>query len=166
MHYFTNAYAWYFTWLAYRVVCMEVVIDTGILSLPTPPNIPENTPAKSPLVERVLPSDGIITVLPEQMVVLTAFFNGSGEVGIARVLRSAGIPEQGSAGCCPSISVSHSETLYKQLLPRWKLNAQNPMFILHTPSTYQLIIRDDVDVVVTAQTYPQQGFNYGLDYRS
>ena len=149
-------------------------LDTGVLPRHTTPALGANTgyigvgtvsehddTAPSEVV--VFPSEHrrLLLVEPNTMVVVTGYnLYDSASVAFRKVLRSNGIPAQGTAGCCPSITVANSIRLHSVELPCWKLNKCNPVFVIKTPGSYELdIVGKSADVVVTAMAYPMQPVN-------
>lgn len=111
----------------------------------------------------VFPSEHrrILVVEPKTMLVVTGYNLGSQtKVSFRKILRSNGVPAQGSNGCCPTITVGHSVRLQSVELPCWYANHLNPIFVLQTPGNYEIdVIGLSADVVVTAMSFEQQEIN-------
>lgn len=79
---------------------------------------------------------------------------------LCKILRSHGVPAQGSNGCCPTITIGHSVRLHSVELPCWVLDRCNPIFIVKTPGNYEIdVIGASADVVVTAMSFETQEVN-------
>lgn len=118
---------------------------------------------KTPSEMVVFPSDTrpILVVEPGMMLVVTGYNLGTDtKVVFRKILRSNGIPAQGTTGCCPSVTVAHSIRLQSATLKCWKLDQCNPVFVVKTPGSYELDVEgSSADVVVTALSYPMQEIN-------
>lgn len=103
----------------------------------------------------------LLLVEPNMMLVVTGYnLNDSTKVVFRKVLRSNGIPAQGTAECCPSVIIAHSIRLHSVDMPCWRLDKCNPVFVIKTPGSYEVdVIGDYVDVVVTAMTFSTQEVN-------
>lgn len=143
---------------------MNINLDTGLTS---PHNISgdvsneynDTTPSEFiafPSSERRL-----LIVEPKVMLVVTGYnLNSATKISFRKVLRSNGVPAQGTSGCCPSVSVAHSVRLHSVELPCWELNKNNPIFVIKTPGSYEFdVVGDPADVVVTAVAFPIQEVN-------
>lgn len=103
----------------------------------------------------------LLLVEPNTMLVVTGYnLNATTKVSFRKVLRSNGIPAQGTADCCPSVTLAHSIRLHSVELPYWVLDKSNPIFIMKTPGSYELdVVGEYADVVVTATAFPMQEVN-------
>lgn len=103
----------------------------------------------------------ILVVEPNTMAVVTGYnLDTNTKVVFRKILRSNGIPAQGSAGCCPSVTIAHSVRLHSVELPCWRLDKCNPVFVVKTPGSYELDVTGSyADVVVTAMAFPMQEVN-------
>lgn len=119
----------------------------------------DTTPAETV----VFPSENrrILVVNPKQMLVVTGYnLSDNTRVVFRKILRSNGIPAQGSVGCCSSFTIAHSIRLHSVDLPCWVLDKCSPIFVIKTPGNYELdVIGVSADVVVTAMGYELQEVN-------
>ena len=153
---------------------MTINLDTGSVQVPRHPSrnhglgksfvgtvteFNDTTPAEAV----VFPSTDrrLLLVEPNTMMVVTGYnLNDTTKVSFRKVLRSNGIPAQGTADCCPSITITHSIRLHSVELPCWVVNKCNPIFVVKTPCSYEIdVICDYADVVVTAMAFPMQEVN-------
>lgn len=143
-------------------------IDTGIVQVPNVNrhgfigNITEyNDTTPSELV--VFPSETrqILVVEPKTMLVITGYnLLNDTVVKFKKILRSNGIPAQGSAGCCPKITIAHSIRLHSAEIGCWKLDTCNPVFVIKTPGSYELeVVGHALDIIVTAMRFDLQEVN-------
>lgn len=95
------------------------------------------------------------------MVIITGYnLDDDTHVSLRKVLRSKGVPIQGSSGCCPTLTVLNAIRLHSVELPCWKLNKCAPVFVLKTPGSYEIdVVGNNADVVVTAMMYAMQEVN-------
>lgn len=103
----------------------------------------------------------ILVVEPNTMAVVTGYnLDTNTKVVFRKILRSNGVPAQGSAGCCPSVTIAHSVRLHSVELPCWRLDKCSPVFVVKTPGSYELDVTGSyADVVVTAMAFPMQEVN-------
>lgn len=103
----------------------------------------------------------LLVVEPKTMIVVTGYnLDSNTTVKFRKVLRSNGVPIQGTGGCCPTMTISHSIRLYSTELPCWVLDNSCPIFVIKTPGCYELDVNGDaIDVVVTAMSFPMQEVN-------
>jgi len=153
---------------------MTINLDTGSVQVPRHPShnhglgksfvgtvteYNDTTPSEAV----VFPSTDrrLLLVEPNTMLVVTGYnFNDTTKVSFRKVLRSNGIPAQGTADCCPSITIAHSIRLHSVELPCWVLDKCNPIFIIKTPGSYEIdVVGEYADVVVTAMAFPMQEVN-------
>lgn len=153
---------------------MTINIDTGSIHVAQRPSY-ENSLGKSfvgtineyndttPSEAVVFPSVDrrLLLVEPNTMMVVTGYnLSNTTEVSFRKVLRSNGVPAQGTSACCPSVTVAHAVRLHSVELPCWVLDRCNPVFIIKTPGNHELDVRGDVvDIVVTAMAFPIQDVN-------
>lgn len=153
---------------------MTINLNTGSVQVPRSPSRPhglgnlvvgtltefnDTTPAEAV----VFPSTDrrLLLVEPNTMLVVTGYnLNSNTKIVFRKVLRSNGIPAQGTADCCPSITIANSIRLHSVELPCWRLDRCNPVFIIKTPGSYEIdVIGDYADVVVTAMMFAMQEVN-------
>lgn len=153
---------------------MTINLDTGSVQVPRHPSrnhglgksfmgtvteYNDTTPSETV----VFPSTDrrLLLVEPNTMLVVTGYnFNNTTKVSFRKVLRSNGIPAQGTADCCPSITIAHSIRLHSVELPCWVLDKCNPIFVIKTPGSYEIdVVGGYADVVVTAMAFPMQEVN-------
>lgn len=153
---------------------MTINLDTGSVQVPRHPSrnhglgksfvgtvteYNDTTPSEAV----VFPSTDrrLLLVEPNTMLVVTGYnLNDTTKVSFRKVLRSNGIPAQGTADCCPSITIAHSIRLHSVELPCWALDKCNPIFIVKTPGSYEIdVVGEYADVVVTAMSFPMQEVN-------
>lgn len=103
----------------------------------------------------------ILVVDPGTMLIVTGYnLDANTFVVFRKILRSNGIPAQGTSSCCPTVTISHSVRLQSSTLKCWKLDQCNPVFVVKTPGSYELDVEgSSADVVVTAVSYPMQEVN-------
>lgn len=103
----------------------------------------------------------IIVVEPKTMLIVTGYnLDEHTHVSFRKILRSNGVPAQGSNGCCPTITIGHATRLYGVEIPCWVLDKRNPIFIVKTPGNYEIdVIGVSADVVVTAMSFEIQEVN-------
>lgn len=123
---------------------------------------------KTPSEDIIFPSRErrILLVEPKTMLVVTGYnISSDTSVIFRKVLRSNGIPAQGSSDCCcPSIIIANSIRLHSVIMNTWKLNKNNPVFIIKTPGSYEIdVVGDYADVVVSAMSFPMQPVNEFLE---
>lgn len=111
----------------------------------------------------VFPSENrrILVVEPKTMLIVTGYnLDNQTKISFRKILRSHGVPTQGSNGCCPTITVGRSVRLHSVELPCWVLNRCNPVFIIKTPGNYEIdVVGKSADVVVTAMSFETQDVN-------
>lgn len=164
-------------WVHFRfsfwVVDVSINLNTGSVQVPKAPhsypNVGQTAFKKeeyndtTPAEMVVFPSEHrrILVVEPKTMLVVTGYsLDSQTKVSFRKILRSNGVPAQGSNGCCPTITVGHSVRLHSVELPCWVLNNCNPVFIVKTPGNYEIdVIGASVDVVVTAMQFDMQEVN-------
>lgn len=153
---------------------MSINLNTGSVQVPKAPHSYPNTGQTAFKTEEytdttpaemvVFPSEHrrILVVEPKTMLVVTGYnLDNQTKVSFRKILRSNGVPAQGSNGCCPTITVGHSVRLHSVELPCWVLNNCNPIFIIKTPGNYEIdVIGASADVVVTAMSFDMQEVNY------
>lgn len=152
---------------------MTINLNTGSVQVPKAPHSYPNTGHTAFKTEEyndttpaemvVFPSEHrrILVVEPKTMLVVTGYnLDSQTKVSFRKILRSNGVPAQGSNGCCPTITVGHSVRLHSVELPCWYINQDNPIFVVQTPGNYELdVIGSSADVVVTAMSFEQQEIN-------
>lgn len=152
---------------------MSINLNTGSVQVPKAPHSYPNTGQTAfkkeeytnttPAEMVVFPSEHrrILVVEPKTMLVVTGYnLDNQTKVSFRKILRSNGVPAQGSNGCCPTITVGHSVRLHSVELPCWILNNCNPVFIVKTPGNYEIdVIGASADVVVTAMQFDMQEVN-------
>ena len=152
---------------------MTINLNTGSVQVPKAPHSYPNTGQTAfkkeeyndttPAEMVVFPSEHrrILVVEPKTMLVVTGYnLDSQTKVSFRKILRSNGVPAQGSNGCCPTITVGHSVRLHSVELPCWVLDRCNPIFIVKTPGNYEIdVIGASVDVVVTAMQFDMQEVN-------
>ena len=152
---------------------MTINLNTGSVQVPKAPhsypNVGQTAFKKeeyndtTPAEMVVFPSEHrrILVVEPKTMLVVTGYnLDSQTKVSFRKILRSNGVPAQGSNGCCPTITVGHSVRLHSVELPCWYINQDNPIFVVQTPGNYELdVIGSSADVVVTAMSFEQQEIN-------
>lgn len=161
---------WVYIWFSFWAFLMTINIDTGSIQVPrhssrnnvfvgTVTEYNDTTPSEAV----VFPSNDrrLLLVEPNTMLVVTGYnINDTTKISFRKVLRSNGIPAQGTSNCCPSITIAHSIRLHSVELPCWVLDKCNPIFIIKTPGSYEIdVIGDYADVVVTAMAFPMQEVN-------
>lgn len=153
---------------------MNIILDTGVLdpialvgsevvSVDGEYNVSE---------PKIYPYDGdaIISIGPEQMAVVTAYFSDIGDpltqlVEVFKVLTTSGVPATGSAGCCPTLRHTPAKKLRSAKLCGWELKECSPVLVITTPGKYEFTPNaEGADVIITAQILPLQEFNRGLDH--
>lgn len=152
---------------------MTINLNTGSVQVPRKPHLGlgvakavgalteynDTTPAETV----VYPSEHrqLLIVEPMTMLVVTGYnLDDITSVIFRKVLRSHGVPVQGTAGCCPTMTISHSIRLHSTELPCWKLNRCLPVFVVKTPGCYEIdVTGDNANVVVTAMAFPMQEVN-------
>lgn len=111
----------------------------------------------------VFPSEHrrILVVEPKTLLIVTGYnIDEKTKVLFRKILRSNGVPAQGTNGCCPVITVGHSVRLHSAELPCWVLDNCNPIFIIKTPGNYEIdVVGISADVVVTAMRFDMQECN-------
>lgn len=153
---------------------MNIILDTGVLDAPPLQQVGvDNVDGEYNVSEpRIYPSDNdvIITVGPNQMAVVTAYFSewtpaDTAEVAVYKVLVTSGVPESGSAGCCPTTHSVPARKLRRAKLCGWELRDCRAVLVITTPGKYEFEPNSaGADVIITAQTSPLQEYNRGLDY--
>lgn len=152
---------------------MTINLNTGSVQVPKAPHSYPNTGQTAfkkeeyndttPAEMVVFPSEHrrILVVEPKTMLVVTGYnLDSQTKVSFRKILRSNGVPAQGSNGCCPTITVGHSVRLHSVELPCWYINQDNPIFVVQTPGNYELdVIGSSAGVVVTAMSFEQQEIN-------
>ena len=152
---------------------MTINLNTGSVQVPKAPHSYPNTGQTAfkneeyndttPAEMVVFPSEHrrILVVEPKTMLVVTGYnLDSQTKVSFRKILRSNGVPAQGSNGCCPTITIGHSVRLHSVELPCWYINQDNPIFVVQTPGNYELdVIGSSADVVVTAMSFEQQEIN-------
>lgn len=152
---------------------MSINLNTGSVQVPKAPHSYPNTGQiafkteeytdTTPAETVVFPSEHrrILVVEPKTMLVVTGYnLDTQTKVSFRKILRSNGVPAQGSNGCCPTITIGHSVRLHSVELPCWYINQDNPIFVIQTPGNYELdVIGSSADVVVTAMSFEQQEIN-------
>ena len=152
---------------------MSINLNTGSVQVPKAPHSYPNTGHTAfkkeeyidttPTEMVVFPSEHrrILVVEPKTMLVVTGYnLDSQTKVSFRKILRSNGVPAQGSNGCCPTITVGHSVRLHSVELPCWVLDRCNPIFIIKTPGNYEIdVIGASADVVVTAMQFDMQEVN-------
>lgn len=152
---------------------MSINLDTGSIQTPKTPHSYLNVGAiafqqseyddKTPTDMVVFPSDQrrLLVVEPNTMLIVTGYnLIDKTRVMFRKVLRSNGVPAQGSNGCCPTITVGHAVRLHSVPILCWQLTPNNPIFIIKTPGTYEIdVLGISADVVVTAMSFPMQEVN-------
>lgn len=152
---------------------MPINLDTGIVQVPRHTNqanvgygvhgrITEyNDTTPSEFVFFPTDTRQVLLVEPKQMVIVTGYnLTDDTKVTFRKVLRSNGIPAQGTADCCPSVTVAHTIRLHSVTLPCWRLDRCNPVFVIKTPAAYEIDVEGNtVDVVLTAVTHELQDIN-------
>lgn len=103
----------------------------------------------------------LLVVEPASILVVTGYNLGTNsKVLFRKTLRSQGIPISGTASCCPTMTVAHAVRLHSTEIPCWSLEQGRPIFVIKTPGCYELdVIGDNIEVVVTAMTFPAQEVN-------
>lgn len=106
-------------------------------------------------------SPPLLLVEPKKMVVLTSYnLDKSAKVTLHKILKSNGIPAQGTNGCCPTVTEGLSTRLQSVELPCWFMDWCNPIFVLKTPGNYSIRVEgSSIDVVVTAMYFDNQEVN-------
>lgn len=153
---------------------MNIILDTGVLDPialvgSEVVNIDGEYNVSEP---KIYPYDGdvIITVGPQQMAVITAYFSDIGDpttqqVEVFKVLTTSGVPTSGSAGSCPTPQHTPARKLRSARLCGWELKECSPVLVIVTPGKYEFVPNaEGADVIITAQTLPLQEFNRGLDH--
>lgn len=152
---------------------MSINLNTGSVQVPKAPHSYSNvghTAFKTeeyndttPAEMVVFPSEHrrILVVEPKTMLVVTGYnLDNRTKVSFRKILRSHGVPAQGSNGCCTTITIGHSVRLHSVELPCWVLDRCNPIFIVKTPGNYEIdVIGANADVVVTAMQFDMQEVN-------
>lgn len=152
---------------------MSINLNTGSIQVPKAPhsypNVGQTAFKKeeyndtTPSEMVVFPSEHrrILVVEPKTMLVVTGYnIDKETKVLFRKILRSNGVPAQGTNGCCPVITVGHSVRLHSAELPCWVLDNCNPVFIIKTPGNYEIdVIGVSADVVVTAMRFDMQDCN-------
>ena len=152
---------------------MSINLNTGSVQVPKAPHSYPNTGQTAfkkeeytdttPAEMVVFPSEHrrILVVEPKTMLIVTGYnLDDQTKVSFRKILRSNGVPAQGSNGCCPTITIGHSVRLHSVELPCWYINKDNPIFVVQTPGNYELdVIGSSADVVVTAMSFEQQPIN-------
>lgn len=152
---------------------MTINLNTGSVQVPKAPHSYPNTGQTAfkkeeyndttPAEMVVFPSEHrrILVVEPKTMLVVTGYnLDSQTKVSFRKILRSNGVPAQGSNGCCPTITIGHSVRLHSVELPCWYINKDNPIFVVQTPGNYELdVIGSSADVVATAMSFEQQPIN-------
>lgn len=157
---------------------MPIHLDTGTVQVPRHPSrnhglgktyvgtvteFNDTTPAEAV----VFPSTDrrVLLVEPNTLLVVTGYnLNKTSKVVFRKVLRSNGIPAQGTTDCCPSITIAHTIRLHSVALPCWVVDVCNPIFVVKTPGSYEIdVVGDYADVVVTAMAFPMQEVNHFTD---
>lgn len=153
---------------------MTINLNTGTIQAPSLPDgqvglgfsargqvtvYDDTTPSESV----VYPSSvrRLLLVEPKHMMIVTGYnLAKNTKVVFKKVLRSNGIPAQGTADCCPSITLANTIRLHSVELPCWLLDKCNPVFVIKTPGSYEIdVVGDYADVVVTAMAFPMQEVN-------
>lgn len=103
----------------------------------------------------------LLVIQPGQQMILTGYdLQGDTHVAISKVLVSKGVPAQGTTGCCPVITIGRSVRLRKVVMPCWKLDRCNPVFVIKTPGYYEIdVVGDTSEALVTAVSSPLQEVN-------
>lgn len=141
---------------------MTIELDTGIINTPTAtevydgPTLYDTTPS-----ERVVypaHTEQLIRVLPQEMVVVTAYSLGRDRVFIEKALVSNSMPPRALLGCDPKIIESARMILNRVTIPQHMLCEQIPYTILSIPGVY--LVKPTADnegqLVITATTHPLQ----------
>lgn len=153
---------------------MNILLDTGVLAVPPLQSAAvDNVDGEYNVSEpRIYPSDNdvILSVGPNQMAVVTAYFSewspaDTAEVAVYKVLITSGVPESGSSGCCPTVNSTPARKLRRAKLCGWELRECSAVLVITTPGKYEFEPNSaGADVIITAQTLPLQEYNRGLDY--
>ena len=152
---------------------MTINLNTGSAQVPKAPHSYPNVGQTAFKTEEyndttpaemvVFPSEHrrILVVEPKTMLVVTGYnLDNQTKVSFRKILRSNGVPAQGSNGCCPTITVGHATRLHSVPILCWQLTPNNPIFIIKTPGTYEIdVLGISADVVVTAMSFPIQEVN-------
>ena len=104
---------------------MTINLNTGSVQVPKAPHSYPNTGQTAfkkeeyndttPAEMVVFPNEHrrILVVEPKTMLVVTGYnLDSQTKVSFRKILRSNGVPAQGSNGCCPTITVGHSVRLH------------------------------------------------------
>lgn len=153
---------------------MNILLDTGVPDLVAPLgtdviSVDGEYNVSEPKIYPI-EGDAIISVGPQQMAVVTAYFSDIGnpltqEVEVFKALTTSGVPASGSAGCCPNIQYTPAKKLRSAKLCGWELKDCSPVLVITTPGKYEFTPNaEGADVIITAQILPLQEFNRGLDY--
>jgi hypothetical protein len=157
---------------------MGYIINTGFLKQPSETKSPAdkmdmNTLGLVTEFDDVTPSEYVvypsnvrqlIVIEPNTMAIVTAYnLENDMEVRFRKILRSNGVPAQGSSTCCGDITVGNSIKLHSVEIPSWKITNAHPIFVLKTPGAYEVDMTDNNDgVVITMRIFPMQDVNDNL----